>query len=190
MKKILILAFIINVSLPALAQKYVPVVKDSTVLTYDAFSKGLGQHISLTLAISNLNGDPIRLKWSVDGYGTGTFEIPAKALANGTKLVIKQPDPDGVTKLNEDETLAVISKETFNSLVTDKTFQLNGQKFTVSTSDTATYKVNDKVADVFHAATENGKNEIWVLNIPNFPLVYKAKSVTRGVDITLTGVKE
>jgi len=190
MKKILILAFIINISLSASAQKYVPVVKDSTVLSYDAFSKGLGQHISLTLTVSNLNGDPIRLKWAVDGYGTGTFEIPAKALANGTKLVIKQPEPDGVTTLGNDETLAVISKATFNSMVTNKTFQLNGQKFTVLAADTATYKVNNKVADVFHAATDNGKNEIWVLNVPNFPLVYKAKSVTRGVDITLTGVKE
>jgi len=140
------------------------------------------------LTIKSL-ADPLNIQWYVDSYGTGNFEIPKMALDSGTKLVIKQPDPDGVTKMKNDETLIVISKKTFNSLVKDNTFQLNGQKFTVST-DTTSYKINDKTADVFHAIGENGKSEIWIINNPDFPLVYKAKGVTRGVDFTLTGIKE
>lgn len=190
MKKIFLTAIIGLLALRVSAQKYVPVIKEGTVLTYDAFSRGLGQHITLTLTVTNFGGDPLKLIWNVEGYGTGTFAIPAKALENGSKLVIKQPDPDGVTTLNDDETLAVISKEGFNSLVTDKSFQLNGQKFNLAASDTISYKINDKNADVLHALTDNGKNEIWVLNIPYFPLVYRAKAVTRGLDITLTGIKE
>jgi len=189
MKKTLFTLIIFALCFTVSAQKYVPIIKAGTVLTYDAYSKGLGQHITLTLTVQNLAGDTIKLQWHVDDYGTGVFALQAKALENGTKLVIKQPDPDGVTSLKDDETLAVISKATFNNLVNDKTFQLNGQKYTVS-ADTTSVKLNDKVSDVFHAATDNGKNEIWVLNIPYFPLVYHAKSVTRGVDITLTGVKE
>jgi hypothetical protein len=189
MKKIVLSIIVVGLCLSAVAQKYVPAIKEGSSIIYDAYSKGLGQSISLTLTVKKLDTTGVKLQWSVDGYGSGMFEIPAKAFANGTKLVVKQPSPDGTTTLNDDETLAIISKATFNSLVTNKTFQLNGQKYNVI-SDTTTYKVNDKPADVFHATTENGKNEIWVLNIPYFPLVYHAKSVTRGVDVTLMGIKE
>jgi hypothetical protein len=188
MKPIIVLAFVASVYSSAFAQKYVPVIKEGTVLNYDGFSKALGQHIPLILTIKSL-GDPFSLQWYVDNYGTGIFEIPAAAIDSGTRLVIRQPDPDGVTKMKNDETLIVISKSTFGSLVKDNAFKLNGQKFTV-TADTATYKINDKAADIFHATSENGKSELWILNNPDFPLVYKAKNVTRGVDFTLTGIKE
>jgi hypothetical protein len=188
MKKLIVFAFFASFYSAVFAQKYVPVIKEGTVLNYDGFSKALGQHIPLILTIKSL-GDPLKIQWYVDGYGTGSFEIPAMALDSGKKLVIKQPDPDGVTKMKNDETLIVISKATFGSLVKNNAFELNGQKFTVS-SDTTTYKINDKIADVLHAVGENGKSELWVVNNPDFPLVYKAKSVTRGVDFTLTGIKE
>lgn len=189
MKKALLILFFNCLFFNVFAQKQVPSIKEGTVLTFDAYSKGLGQHITLNLKVNNLAGDPLKLQWSVEGYGTGTFEITSKAIAEGTKLVIKQPDPDGVTTLKDDETIAILSKATFKSLVNNKSFQLNGQNYSVI-ADTATYKLNDKPADVFHAATENNKNEIWVLNMPDFPLVYHAKSVNRGIEVTLIGVKE
>ena len=188
MKPIIVLAFFACLYLPAAAQKYVPVIKEGTVLSYDGFSKNLGQHIPLTLTVKSL-GDPVSIQWYVDGYGTGTFEIPAMAIDSGTKLVIKQPDPDGITKLKNDETIIAISKATFKGMIKDNAFRLNNQKFTITT-DTATYKINDKTVDIFHAISENGKSELWILNNPGFPLVFKAKSVTRGVDFTLTGIKE
>jgi hypothetical protein len=188
MKTLVVIAFFAGFSSSVFAQKYVPVIKEGSVINYDAYSKGLGQHVPLILTIKSL-GDPVKIQWDVDGYGTGSFEIPAMALDSGSKLVIKQPDPDGVTKMKNDETLMIISKATFGSLVKNNAFQLNGQKFTVST-DTTAYKINDKTADIFHAVSENGKGELWVLNNPDFPLIYKAKSVTRGVDFTLTGIKE
>ena len=188
MKSIVAFVFFVSFGASLFAQKYVPVIKEGSVLNYDAYSKGLGQHVPLMLTVKSL-ADPIKMQWDVDGYGTGSFEMSAKALASGTKLVIKQPDPDGVTSMKDDETLIVLSKATFGDLVKDKAFQLNNQKYTVST-DTATYKINDKEADVFHAISENGKGELWVLNNPDFPLIYKAKGVTRGVDFTLTGIKE
>lgn len=189
MKKVVLCTITCFLFFVVIAQKQVPIVKEGTVLTFDAYSKGLGQHITLTLTVSNIAGDPLKMQWNVEGYGTGTFEITAKAFAEGTKLVIKQPDPDGVTTLKDDETLAIISKATFKNMVNEKTFQLNGQQYNVVT-DTAAYMLNNKPTDVFHATTANGKNEIWVLNLPDFPLVYHAKSVMRGVEVTLIGVKE
>lgn len=188
MKKILLFAFFLALYTGAFAQKYVPVIKEGSVITYDAYSVALGQHIPLVLTIKSL-GDPVKIQWDVEGYGTGSFEIPAKAMESATRLIIKQPDPDGVTKMKDNETLIVLSKMVFNAMIKDKTFELNSQKFTVA-SDTTTYKINNKPADVYHAVSDNGKSEVWVLNNPGFPLIYRGKSVTRGVDFTLTGVKE
>ncbi|MFI5158828.1 MAG: hypothetical protein ACHQF4_08175 [Sphingobacteriales bacterium] len=189
MKKIIAIAFFAAICTSASAQKYVPVIKEGTVLNYDAYSVGLGQHIPLVLTVKSL-GDPVILKWDVEGYGTGTFEIPAKAMQTGTRLVFKQPDPDGATKLKDNETIIVLSKSIFNSLVTDKAAQINGMNVKV-VPDTTSYKINNKPADVFHAATDNGKYEIWVINNPDFPLIYRGKtSKGAGIDITLTGIKE
>jgi hypothetical protein len=189
MKKIIVLAFFALVVSRAYAQKYVPAIKVGTVINYDAYAIGLGQHIPLVLTVKSL-GDPVILQWDVEGYGTGTFEIPAKAMQTGTKLVFRQPDPDGATKLKDNETIIVLSKIIFDGLVKDKAFVLNGQQFT-AVADTTSYMLNNKPADVMHAATANGKNEIWVLNNPDFPLIYRGKSnAGSGIDITLTGVKE
>ena len=189
MKKIIAFAFFAALYSVAFAQKYIPVIKQGTVINYDAYSVGLGQHIPLVLTVKSL-GDPVVLQWDVEGYGTGTFEIPAKAMQTGTKLVFKQPNPDGVTKLKDNETIIVLSQSIFNGLVKDKAFELSGQQFTTVT-DTTTYTLNNKPADVLHAKTANGKNEIWVLNNPGFPLIYRGKSnAGSGIDITLTGVKE
>ena len=189
MKKVFFTLIFCGLFIHIYAQKQVPSIKEGTILTFDAYSKGLGQHITLNLKVNNLAADPLKLQWSVEGYGTGVFEITSKALAEGTKLVIKQPDPDGVTTLKDDETIGIISKTTFKNLVNNKTFQLNGQNYNVIV-DTASYKLNGKSVDVFYAVTENNKNEIWVLNMPDFPLVYHAKSVNRGIEVTLIGVKE
>jgi hypothetical protein len=189
MKKIIAFLLFVGLYSVATAQKYVPVIKEGTVLNYDAYSVGLGQHIPLVLTVKSL-GDPVILKWEVEGYGTGTFEIPAKAMQTGTKLVFRQPDPDGVTKLKDNETIIVLSKSIFNGLITDKAAEVNGLKVKV-TADTTSYRINNKPADVFHATTDNGKYELWVINNPAFPLIYRGKTSSgAGIDITLTGIKE
>src|ERR1700743_873069 len=95
MKKLLFTIIAATAFSPAFAQKYVPVIKEGTALVYDAYSKGLGQSISLTLTVKKMDTSGVKLQWSVDGYGSGLFEITGKAFANGTKLVVKQPAPDG-----------------------------------------------------------------------------------------------
>jgi hypothetical protein len=188
MKTLVVLAFFAGIYINAAGQKYVPVVKDGTVFNYDAFAKGLGQHIPLVFTIKSL-GDPIKIRWDVDGYGTGSFEMPAKSLQSATKVVIKQPEPDAITQIKEDETIIAISKDAFAAMIKDKVFEMNGQKFVVA-ADTAVCKVNDKQLDVIYATTLNGKSEVWIINNPDFPVVYRAKNVSHGIDFTLTGIKE
>ena len=156
-------------------------------MSYDAMSSATGSHATVTLIITSL-GDPIKIKWGIAFVGGGSFEMSAKAMQSATKLIAEEPESDEVTKIDDDKTLVVLSKETFSSLINNKTFKLNGYTFNV-TADTVPFKINDKDADVFHAVSTRGHRELWILNNPNFPLICKAQSVTGGIDFSLTAIQ-
>jgi hypothetical protein len=188
MKK-LFLSFTLTLIYASLfAQKYIPTIKAGTILNYSVALKNMGQNIDLSLTFTSL-GDPIKMQWNVPGYGTGGFEMAAKALETGKKIVLSPPEPDGITKLKDDETILVLSKSVYGDAVKNKAFELNGFKFAVI-ADTATYKINNKITDIIHAVATNGKNEIWILNNPDFPIICQGKGVTRGIDFYLTSIKE
>lgn len=188
MKKINVLLLILCLNMAAFAQKYVPQIKTGTVMNYTAFSRAFGQDVPLTLAVLSIVA-PVQLKFYVPQLGTGIFEMSQKAIENGKKMAIKEPEMDGVTKLKDDETLAILSKNTFTNLTTNKTFELNGQTFTV-TVDATPFKINNQEADVFYAVTANGKTKLWILNNPDFPLICKLIGGPQGIDLTLNSIKE
>lgn len=188
MKIIYAIALILCLNAATFAQKYVPQIKTGTVLNYNAYSRAFGQDVPLTLTIISLTA-PVQLQFNVPQLGTGTFEMSAKAMESGKKMAIKEPSADGVTKLKDDETLAVLSKNTFTNLTTNKTFDLNGQTFNVA-ADTSAFKINDKEADVFYAITANGKTKLWILNNPDFPLICKLEGGPQGIDLSLKSLKE
>ena len=66
---------------------------------------------------------------------------------------------------------------------------LNKGKFDAK-PDTLKYKINDKEADVIHAATANGKVHIWILNNPDFPLICRLTGNPGGIDFDLLSIKE
>lgn len=171
------------------AQKFVPPIKNGTVFNYTAYARNAGQRVPATFTLVSLTA-PVQLKWTVAGLGNGIYEISAKGVQSGTKMVIREPGMDPVIKLKDDETLAFLSKDTFNGLVTSKTFMLNKQTFNV-VADTAAvpYKINDKEADVFYAVTPNGKTKLWVLNNPEFPLICKMEGGPYGIDLNLESIQ-
>lgn len=182
----LVVGLCLNISV--FAQKYVPQIKTGTVLNYTAYHKAFGQDVPLTLTILSIVA-PVQLQFYVPQLGKGVFEISAKAVESGKKMAIREPGIDEVTKLKDDETLAFLSRNTFNNLITNKTFELSGQTFTVTT-DTTPFKINDKEADVFYAITANGKTKLWILNNPDFPLICRLTGGPQGIDLNLQSIKE
>jgi hypothetical protein len=186
MKKLFTLIACILLSITVWAQKYVPQVKAGTVLNYTAYARNFGQTLPAVLTISQMEA-PLQIKWTISGLGSGIFQISAKAIQSGTKMALKEPGMDPVTKLKDNETLAFISKDTFNALVTTKAFELNGQKFTV-TDNAPAYQLDGKDTDTFYAVTANGKTKLWILNNPDFPLICKIEGAPQGIDMTLNSV--
>lgn len=187
MKTILILFAFVAVSLNVLAQKYVPQIKTGTVLNYTAYARAFDKTLPAVLTISEINA-PMRIKWLINGLGTGTYEISAKAIQSGTKMTLREPGFEEVTKLKDSETLAFLSKDTFTALISNKAFELNGQKFTV-TEGAPSYMIDGKETDTFYAVTANGKTKIWILNNPDFPLICKIEGTPQGIDLALNSVQ-
>jgi len=170
------------------AQRYVPAIKEGTVLSYDSYRETGRYHVYFTMAVRTL-GDSVRLQFDVKDGCIGGFDITAVAFKNGSRMKQQYFAADKFSRLPDDETLLVLSKSNFSSLIRDKTFILNDQKFTLL-ADTNTYLINGKAADIIHV--KGGRTELWILNNPVFPLIYKANGlVVRGMKyVQLKGVKE
>ncbi len=186
MKKLSLIIFALVLGTTVFAQKFVPAINGSSVINY-TFTQNDGQPIPLTLTITSL-GAPTKMDWSIDGYGTGTYEMSAKALESGKGMAITTPEPDVLTKLPDYKTVACISKAAFSDLVKNQTFEYDDLKFSVTKTDEA-FTLNDKPLDVFHAVATNGKGELWILNNPDFPLICKTKDNAQGINLNLVSVK-
>ncbi len=187
MKKIFSFIAFVLLAYTSVAQKMVPQIKNGTVLSYTAYARAFGQALPAVLTITDLNA-PLRIKWMINGLGTGTFEISAKAIQSGTKMALREPGFDEVTKLKDNETLAFLSKDTFNNLKDKKSFELNGLTFKVEEGAPG-YQLDSKEVDTFYAVSEKGKTKLWVLNNPDFPLICKIEGAAQGIDLSLNSIQ-
>jgi len=186
MKKLTFIILGMVLSTTVFAQKIVPRIKGNSIINYIYSSDG--QSLPLVLTFNSI-GNPTKMDWSIDGYGTGSYEMSAKALQSGKGMDFKAPEPDVLTKLPDYKTVACISKDAFNNMVKTQGFEYNDIKYSVTPTDTANIKLNDKALDVIHAVATNGKGEIWVLNNPDFPLICRTKNNADGTDLNLVSIQ-
>jgi hypothetical protein len=186
MKKLSLAILAIALCTVVYAQGIVPQIKNNAVITYTYTLDG--QDLPLTLTFNSL-GSPIKIDWSIDGIGSGNYEMSAQALIDGKGMTIKAPEPDQLTKLPNYQTVACISKAAYNDMVKNQSFEFDDLKFTVTRDNTGAVKMGDKVLDVYHAIATNGKGEMWILNNPDFPLVCKTKDNAHGADMLLVSIK-
>lgn len=188
MKKLSLTLILILSAFCAFAQKYVPQIKAGTVLTYTAQSRNTGSSAPVTLTIISVT-DPVKIKWDIQAVGTGFYTMSAQSLKSASQTIAKEPEPNVVTALDTNQTLILLSKDAYKSMVDNKTFVLNGYTFNVQ-PDTSTFTINDRVASVTLARTQRGHREILILNNPDFPIICKAHKVTPYIDFWLSGLKE
>lgn len=183
MKKILLTFFALCLTIVVFAQKLSPTIKEGTVIYSSAFVQG--QEFPLILKIKSA-ATPFVMQWSVDGYGEGTFEMSENAVTKGNRLFTPTQPSLGATKLADDETFGMISKEAFKTLVEKKELILSGMTFKVKPVATA-MKFGDKELDVIHLTNAEGKLEIWILNNEKFPLIFQTSGMP--TDMTVVEIK-
>ncbi|MFC3562262.1 hypothetical protein [Pedobacter jamesrossensis] len=184
MKKIIAICCLLATSLGSYAQKFVPELKNGTVMTATAIVGG--QEFPLALKIISATA-PVSIGWAVDGYGEGSFEMSEKAFSSGSELLQVTQPALGATKLSDTQSFSLISKDAFKTLTDTKAFTYGGAKFKIKTPESAAIKVNGKDVDTFHVLTEDGKQELWILNNAAFPLVIQ--SVGQATDIIISEIK-
>ena len=186
MKKILLLLTAIIVYGNALAQKYVPKINAGTEMAYTVSMNG--ESIQFQLNVNSI-GDSVKMTWEVSKYGSGSYVMAAKSLEDGKKMILQAPEPDEVTKLPDSETMAFISRTAFKEMAKTQTMEFDDMKYVLNKDATAAIKVDNKELDVLHAVSTDGKNEIWVLNNPDFPLICKTRNGNLGADLTLNYIR-
>lgn len=169
----------------AFAQKIVPQIKTNSVINYTLSQNG--QDAPMVLTFTDV-GDPIKIDWSIDGYGSGSYEMSAKALQSGKGLKPNSPQQDALTKLPDYQTVACISKDAYNDMITKQEFNFDEMNYSVKPDDQM-IKINDKQLDVVHAVATNGKGEMWILKNPKFPLICKTKDNAHGMDLSLVNIQ-
>jgi len=184
MKKIIAICFCLATFIGVRAQKTVPEIKLGTVMYASAFVQG--QEFPLVLTVKSITA-PVSIGWSVEGYGEGAFEMSAKSVESGTQLLAVTQPALGVTKLSDTETFGIISKSAFKILSDTKAFTYSGVKFKVKSPETAVLKISGKEIDAFHVISEDGKEELWILNNAAFPFI--VQSVGQATDIVISEIK-
>ncbi len=167
----------------AYAQKLKPEIKTGTTLNATVFVQS--QEVPVTFTIKRLEA-PVTLAWVVDGYGEGAFEMSQKAIENGKEIYTQQP-PQGTTKLGDNETYGLISKEAYKALVADKSFTYNSLKFKPKEAGLNPMKLDGKEIDATQVVSEDGKIELWILNNPDFPLILQSAGL--GLDLVIHEIK-
>ena len=185
MKRLNLLLLTMLLGTMAFAQKVVPKIKSNSVINYTLSQNGVDAPMVLTFTSF---GDPTKIDWNIEGYGSGSYEMSAKALQSGKGTLPKTPDIDALTKLPDYQTIACISKDAYNDMIKTQAFTFDELKFVVK-PDAQTIKINDKELDVIHAVATNGKGELWILNNPDFPLICKTKDNAHGIDLSLVNIQ-
>ena len=118
-KKLYSIILLASICYTASAQKYVPHIKEGTVMNYNVHSRATGQPAGINLTIISLT-PPVKIKWEIPFVGTGFFEMSAKSIQSATKTLAEEPSPDETTTMKDDQALLILSKDTYNSMVTNK----------------------------------------------------------------------
>ncbi|WP_231464009.1 hypothetical protein [Pedobacter sp. Leaf132] len=184
MKKLITCLFFTAIFFVADAQKFVPEIKTGTVINATAVVGG--QEFPLALKILSASA-PYSIGWGVDGYGEGSFEMSEKAFNSATEFLQVTQPALGSTKLSDNQTFSVISKDAFKMLMDKKAFTYGDNNFKIKTPETAAIKVNGRDVDVIHVVNEKGSQELWILNNPAFPLIIQ--SAGQATDIIITEIK-
>ncbi len=167
--------------------KFLPAVKSGTKMQYMAQVDG--QDIPLGISIDSTSPEYLKIGWSVEGYGDGSWVMNKKSLENGTSAVGENPQPGVETVLPDDKIMLVISKDQWNALQKDKKMTHNGTTYLLGApAPDNELKLGDKVTDAIYVESENKSSKIWILNNPSLPLMLKVVGNTNGPDLAVMSI--
>ena len=180
----LMFVFVSSVS----AQYNTPTITLNSVLNY-AISVPTGD-VRMTLKIVDADDESIKLDWSINELGKGSFIMKTEALREGSHFFWGQPEAGTDTRLDENETVASFSTQFYNELMQNGKATYDAVVFLKKNAPAdKVYKLEGKDVDKLYAESEDGKVKVWLLKDANAPIILKMEGNAAGMDILLESVE-
>lgn len=179
MKKLYSLLLFILPFVASNAQQIAPVIKPGT--TIDILLNDQGQEVPIRITVKHL-GDTLNFSWQ-ENYANATSAKgkkispkEKKGAADISKYFI-QPHQEGIpaVRLQNDETLITLSKAAYQNLIEKKKVTYKGRQYLII-PDKSEFKVQHTSLNATYLQTDNYRDNMWVLNDADFPLILEIKT--------------
>ncbi|RYY31112.1 MAG: hypothetical protein EOO04_02500 [Chitinophagaceae bacterium] len=168
-------------------QKFLPTVKSGTKMQYMANVDG--QDVPVGFSIDSATADFLKIGWSVEGYGDGTWVMNKKSLESATSSSGENPQPGVEVVLPDDQLMLVLSRQQWKALQDSKKMVHNGTNYVlVPSSSQNELKLGDKSVDVLYVESDNKSSKIWILNNPFLPVMLKVVGNPNGPDLNVLSI--
>lgn len=168
--------------------KYMPVVKQGSKLTYSVITNNGA--IAFVLKLDSLTSDYIKFGWLADDQSSGSWIMKKQSLESANVGFWNQPEPNTAFELQGNQSVVVISKALWNALQKDKKMSFDMKTYALKTpADNQQFKLSGKVVDALFLEAEDGSSKIWILNNPALPLMLKIEGNIAGPDAELKSIE-
>jgi len=187
MKKTLFLYLLLPLGVIA-QEKFAPAIKQGSILHYTIFADG--QPITSTFSLDSVTADYIKVGWSIDQLGNGSWIMKNKSINNAVRGYWSQPTSGVQEELPDDQIVLLLSKTQWASLQKDNKLEFDQQSFTVKQpNNEQLLQLAGKNVDAFFLENPSGTTRIWVLNNAALPILLKIEGNTMGPDISLSSME-
>lgn len=188
MRKLFIVLAILTSAVLQAQDKFNPEIKQGSKLSY--LVNVNGQEIPLIISYDSIATDYLKMGWSIQDMGSGTWISKKNSIENGTRGWWDEPAPGMDTELSDDQTILMLSRSQWKSLQDDKKFEYDMQAFSPMTAtEQQLLKIDNKIIDALMVQGQNGSTRLWVLNNPSLPIILKIEGNTMGPDLWLHSIE-
>ncbi|QGK73224.1 hypothetical protein [Flavobacterium sp. SLB02] len=169
----------------AVAQSYIPTIKNNTVLHYVCKLHGQTRTLSLRAQTAE---DKLTFKLETRGVKSSIVML-GEAVKNGNALSFNQGEYAPELHLKPTETFFMISQSAYEDLLKNSSFLYNNTQYVLDENqDKNGVFIEGKLIDALHVIAQIDQTEMWIVKNPQFPLICKITKNPLGINFTLVGV--
>ncbi len=133
--------------------------------------------------------DTLRISWGIERntkWHSGDFIILPSAIKEGNELSYMQPVDKNSVTLKANQTFGIISRKAYKELKDKKQFIYNGVKYKI----TPTAEIISALHPLIHVTDSIEGAEMWILDNPALPIIWKMKNNPVEIDWEVKSNKE
>jgi hypothetical protein len=168
--------------------KFKPQLKAGMILDYEVYTDG--ETVPLLLKIASIGGDGIIFNYEWQNSTVGKLINSKSNLENGMLLNWDAPVPGEERRLEDNQTIIILSRPFFKELKSESVAKYDGlDLYLTSVPKGSEIIVDGKEIQSIFVQTRNGASRYWILDNEEFPLLLKLEGNLLGVDLALKKIR-